>query len=145
MTAANHCLRHISALVMVLAAALLGPNGPRPTDELCETTDGYSTTKPPDAVAELEAKSASALRWTGGGRLILQTFEGCAFQSSQVWYFPKRVFSALPSIKASPGHYFSDNCYVGWCRMANRGHTIIWLGPYFTALIPTQSSRILSG
>jgi len=107
------------ALVMVLAAALLWPNsGLAQPDELYEKPPiNYSTTKPRDAVTELEAKSASSLQWTGGGRLILQRLlkELRVPIESQVLVFSKTSFQRNAINPSRPrAIYFSDNCYVGW-------------------------------
>ena len=119
MTAANRFIRHTSALVTVLAAALLGSNrGLAQPDELYEKPPiSYSTTKPQDAVAELEAESTSALLWTGGGRLILQRLlkELRVPIESQVLVFSKTSFQRNAINPSRPrAIYFSDNCYVGW-------------------------------
>jgi hypothetical protein len=119
MTAANYYMRHALALVMVLAAALLGPNsGLAQPDELYEKPPiNYSTTKPQDAVTELEAKSASSLQWTGGGRIILQRLlkELRVPIESQVLVFSKTSFQRNAINPSRPrAIYFSDNCYVGW-------------------------------
>ena len=76
----------------------------------------YSSTKPHDAVADLETQ-ALASPWTGGGRAILSRLlnELHVPVESQVLVFSKTSFQRK---SINPGRpraiYFSDNCYVGW-------------------------------
>jgi hypothetical protein len=61
-------------LVKMVAIVLLAQN--RAWAQLHEPYEkpsfNYSTAKAHDAVTELQARSASALPWTGGGKVILQ-------------------------------------------------------------------------
>jgi hypothetical protein len=117
--AENHYMRQILVLVTMLAAALLGPNRVlAQLDELYEKPPiNYSTTKPHDAVTELETKSGSALPWTGGGKMIVQRLlkELRIPMESQVLVFSKTSFQRQAINPTRPrAIYFSDNCYVGW-------------------------------
>src|SRR5579863_5645393 len=109
-------MRQLSVLVTVLVAAVLGPDrGLAQLDELYEKPPlNYSTSKPHDAVQELEARLGS---WTGGGKLIVQRLlkELRIPIESQVLVFSKTSFQRLAINPTRPrAIYFSDNCYVGW-------------------------------
>src|SRR5579864_5233888 len=89
----------IRSLVILTMAAitLLGPNCAwAQLDDVYEKPPfNYSTAKPHDAVSELEAApAASASRWTGGGKAILQQLlkELHVPVESQVLVFSKTSF-----------------------------------------------------
>ena len=91
-------------LVTMVAVALLVPNRVHAQlDELYEKPPlSYSSAKPHDAVAELEARSGSVLSWTGGGKVILQRL-------LKELHIPPRAI------------YFSDTSYVGWACWPREG------------------------
>ncbi len=102
----------------------------------------YSTTKPGDAIARLEARLASGeLTFTGDDRTILTALlhELGIPHSSQVLVFSKTSFQRN---RISPSHpralYFSDTAYIGWVPGGLIEVTTIdpQLGPVYYAFDP---------
>jgi hypothetical protein len=127
----------------MIAIALLGPG--RVWAQLDEPYEkpplNYSTTKPHDAMAELEAQSGSALPWTGGGKVILQRLlkELHIPVESQVLVFSKTSFQRQVINPRRPrAIYFSDTSYVGWVPDGLIEVTTIdpHLGPMFYSFDP---------
>ena len=113
-------------LVTMVAVALLVPNRVHAQlDELYEKPPlSYSSAKPHDAVAELEARSGSVLSWTGGGKVILQRLlkELHIPVESQVLVFSKTSFQRQVINPRRPrAIYFSDTSYVGWACWPREG------------------------
>ena len=133
-----------SSVILTMAAiALLGPSTAwAQLDDVYEKPPfNYSTTKPHDAVSELEARSASASPWTGGGKAILQRLlkELHVPVESQVLVFSKTSFQRqVINPKRPRALYFSDTAYVGWVPDGLIEVTTIdpQLGPIFYSFDP---------
>src|SRR5437660_1571198 len=140
---ANQYMRRTSVIVTMVAIALLNPNRVwAQVDEAYEKPPfNYSTAKPHDAVAELEARSTSTSRWTGGGKVILQRLlkELRIPVESQVLVFSKTSFQRQVINPRRPrAIYFSDTSYVGWVPDGLIEVTTIdpQLGPIFYSFDP---------